>query len=243
MVPVEWVKDLIDGKNPETYKGNPYLLVNVAETDEPYPDFLERHIPGSVYISVNEFQNPADWSTKSDEELTRFACQNGITTDTTVIIYADGYTGASHILACVLEYMGVKDVRCINGSSYQWYVRGYPTESGNPPKRTVETFGARIPQNPDAIVKMDEAWAIVQGAQDAQLVDMRPWEQYSGQTSGYSYFDKGGRLPNVTWCAEPQYYLNPDETMGNPEEMLQHWKACGVDSQKRAVFYCGSGAW
>ena len=243
MVPVQWVKDLIDGKNPETYTGGPYRIFEVAETEEPYPQFVERHIPGAVYISVNEFQNEKDWSTKSDEELEVFAKNNGITVDTTVIIYAEGYTGASHVLACVLEYMGVRDVRCLNGSSYQWVIQNYETESGNPSKRPVESFGGKIPGNPRAIVKIDEAKKIVNLENDDQMVDMRTWEQYTGQTSGYPYFDGAGRLPNVIWCEDSYYYLNPDETMGNPEEILAHWKSCGIDLDKRVVFYCGSGAW
>lgn len=242
MVPVQWVKDVMDGKCPETYSGGDYRIFDVAETDDPYPEFVERHIPGSAHISVNEFQNSESWSTVSDEKLIEFACNNGITVDTTVILYAEGYTGAIHVLACVLEYMGV-DVRCINGSNYQWIWHGYETEAGNPPKVPVKSFGASIPEHPESIVKLEEAREITSKKQKAQMVDMRPWEQYTGQTSGYPYFDKAGRLPNVIWCSEEYYYLNPDETIGNPEEMLEHWKSCGIDLDERIVFYCGSGAW
>lgn len=243
VVPVQWVKDIIDGKKPEFYDGGPYKIFDVSETDEPYEEFVEAHIPGSVHISVNEFQKSPEWCTVSDEELEVFACNNGITVDTTVILYAIGYTGAIHVLASVLQYMGVKHVHCINGSSYQWLYQGYETEEGNPPKQRVESFGARIPQNPQEIVKIEEARLMTEGKTEDQLIDMRLWEQYIGATSGYPYVEKAGRLKNTIWCSDKDYYLNPDETIGNPEEMLKHWESCGVDLKKRAVFFCGAGAW
>ena len=139
--------------------------------------------------------------------------------------------------------MGVKHVHCINGSSYHWLNMGYETECGNNPKQKVESFGAAIPQNPREIVKIEEAKLLASGNGKDQLIDMRSWEQYIGKTSGYSYVEKAGRIPNTLWCAKEHWYLNPDETMGNPEEMLNHWKQCGIDLQKRSVFFCGAGAW
>ena len=120
---------------------------------------------------------------------------------------------------------------------------GYETECGNNPKQKVDAFGAVIPQNPSEIVKIKEAKLLASGNGEDQLIDMRSWEQYIGKTSGYSYVEKAGRIPNTLWCAKEHWYLNPDETMGNPEEMLNHWKQCGIDLQKRSVFFCGAGAW
>lgn len=242
-VPAQWVKKIIDGEPAEFYDGGPYKIFEVSETDEPCQEFLDGHIPGSVHISVNEFQREPEWSTVSDKELEQFACNNGITIDTTVIIYAMGYKGASQVLASVLRYMGVKNVHCINGSSYSWVFQGYESEKGNNPKQPVESFGAQIPQKPREIVKIEEARLITEKKSEDQLVDMRPWEQFTGETSGYPYIPKGGRLANTIWCAEKYYYLNPDETIGNAEEMLEHWKSCGIDLEKRVVFFCGSGAW
>lgn len=243
MVPVQWVKAVIAGEKPEHYDGGPFKIFEVSETDEPCEEFLEGHIPGSVHISVNEFQKAPEWCTVSDEELEKFACNNGITCDTTVILYAIGYTGASHVLATVLRYMGVKHVHCINGSSHHWLNMGYEVEYGNNPKKKVDSFGAIIPQNPREIVKIKEAKQMISGTSDDQLIDMRMWDQYIGKTSGYSYVEKAGRIPNTIWCAKDHWYLNPDETMGNPEEMLNHWAQCGIDLQRRSVFFCGAGAW
>ena len=243
MVPVQWVKAVMDGKNPEHFHGGRFKIFEVSETDEPCEDFINGHIPGSVHISVNEFQQEPEWCTVSDEKLRQFACDNGITKDTTVILYAMGYTGASHILATVLRYMGVEYVHCINGTSNHWLYMGYEIETGNHPKEPVEDFGAVTPGRKEEIVKIDEVKEFLLEKEEMQLIDMRSWEQYIGATSGYPHVKMAGRIPKTLWCAKEHWYLNPDETMGNPEEMVEHWKSCGVDPGKRMVFFCGSGAW
>ncbi|MDO4473968.1 MAG: rhodanese-like domain-containing protein [Eubacteriales bacterium] len=243
MVPVQWVKNVIDGKKTEFYDGGRYKIFEVSETEEPCKEFLEGHIPGSTHIWVNEFQKFPEQCMASDDVLEEFARNNGITVDTTVIIYAMGYTGASHLLALVLEYMGVKNIHCINGSSHQWLQQNYPVETGFAAKQPVESFGAKIPGNKNIVVKIEEAREIMLETHSDQLVDMRSWEEYTGVTSGYDYVERAGRIPNTLWCFKEHWYLNPDETMGNPEEMVDHWKECGIDLNKRNVFFCGAGAW
>ena len=49
------------------------------------------------------------WNRLSDDKLQKFAENNGITTDTTVVLYgADSMP--SFRVAAILKYMGVKDV-------------------------------------------------------------------------------------------------------------------------------------
>lgn len=244
-VPVQWVKNLMDGKDVPFYKGGPYRIFEVSETEEPPEEFLQAHIPGSTHIWVNEFQHFPEQKIASSEVLEAFAKRHGITADTTVITYAMGYTGASFLLAMVLRYMGVKNVVCINGSSHQWLRRGYPTESGYGTTEQSSTFLGDIPGHPELVVDLEQAKEVVRGtsSSNTQLVDMRSWEQYSGQTSGYDYVEKAGRIPTALWCERKHWYLNPDETIGNTEEMVQHWKSCGLDLHKRNAFFCGAGAW
>ena len=112
-----------------------------------------------------------------------------------------------------------------------------PKPSSSTSERSARLRGWRC------LESIEEAKLLASGNGKDQLIDMRSWEQYIGKTSGYSYVEKAGRIPNTLWCAKEHWYLNPDETMGNPEEMLNHWKQCGIDLQKRSVFFCGAGAW
>ncbi len=78
------------------------------------------------------------------------------------------------------------------------------------------------------------------------LVDNRTWEEYTGQTSGYSYLDKAGRIDGAVYdyaginnSSSMLYYRNIDNTMRNPDEILAMWKGAGIDTGKHLSFMCG----
>lgn len=244
LVPVSWIKELIDGGNPEHYTGKDYRLFEIS-WGGPGEAFLKAHIPGTVHIDSEEFEVGPEWIRVSDDKLEAFACENGITVDTTVIVYGMGSlgSGAAAKLAVVLKYMGVKQVCLLNGGMDAWLKAGYPTESGGNPKRPVVSFGGKIPADPSAIVDIDEAKEMLANPELGQVIDIRPWKQYIGEDSGYDYVPKAGRLPGSIWCYDKYFYVNPDGTMENADEMIATWKRFGVDLEKRMAFFCGSASW
>ena len=56
LVPASWVKDLIDGKKPESYTGKEFKVFEVSWGDETKsPDYLkDGHIKGAVHINTDE---------------------------------------------------------------------------------------------------------------------------------------------------------------------------------------------
>ena len=238
LVPPCWVKDLIEGKNPEHYIGKGFKIFHTywGPTDERY---LDGHIPGAVHIDTEEFEVGPEWIRTPDEELEKFAFANGITTDTTVIIYGDGDAK----LNTVLQYMGVERVCLINGGFRAWVRAGYPLETIDNPKESVECFGAKVPAKPDFIMDIDEVKSILLDGAKGAVYDIRTWSQFIGADSGYEYVFKAGRLPNSIWCFDPHFYTNPDGTMENKEEMLELWRKRGVDFSVRNGFFCGSASW
>ena len=207
--------------------------------------FLQGHIPGSVHIDREEFEIGPEWVRVSDEALKQFACNNGITVDTTVVIYGMDRLNASAAakLAVVLDYMGVRQVCLLNGGFSRWLEKGYPLERGKNPKRPVLSFGGSVPADPSALVDIDEAKRMLVDPSLGQLIDIRRWECYIGEETGYSYVPKAGRIPNTIWCHDPYDCMNPDGTMENAEEMVAWWRKNGVDPNRRMAFFCGSASW
>ncbi len=244
LVPASWVKELIDGKTPEHYTGKEFRLFEIS-WGKPGKAFLKAHIPGTVHIDSEEFEVGPEWIRVSDDKLEEFACRNGITVNTTVVIYGmeSLHGGAAAKLAVVLKYMGVKQVCLLNGGMDAWVKAGYPTESGESSKKAVLGFGGKIPADPSAIVDIDEAKKMLTDPSLGQVIDIRPWKQYIGEDSGYDYVPKAGRLPGSIWCYDMYFYTNPDGTMENVDEMLATWKKFGVDTKKRMAFFCGSASW
>lgn len=248
LVPASWVKDLIDGKKPETYKGKEYKIFEVSWGDETKsPDYLkEGHIKGAVHINTDEVEEGPLWNRISDDRLQKFAESSGITTDTTVVLYgADSMP--SFRVAAILKYMGVKDVRVLNGGTAKWKNAGYELEKTSNKKTAVASFGATVPANKGYIVDLPQAKEIIADKQGSKLVDIRSWDEHIGKTSGYDYIKPKGRPAGSVWGhagtdnSNLDDYRNVDNTMRNQDEIIAMWKEWGITPEQRLSFFCGTG--
>ena len=156
---------------------------------------------------------------------------------------------AAYRVAVVLRYIGVEDVRVLNGGLAAWTGAGYEVETTSNKPEPVKDFGATIPANPDLVDTQDELKSeILANPDKATLVDNRTWEEYIGETSGYSYHDKAGRIPGAVYgyagktdANSLEYFRNIDNTMRNFEEIVALWKEAGIDMDNHLSFMCGSG--
>ena len=247
LVPVSWVKDLIDGNKPEGYSGKEFKIFEVSWGEEKdSPDYLKKgHIKGAVHINTDDVEEGPVWNRFSDEKLKEFAKANGITVDTTVVLYGEDTTPAARV-ATILKYLGVKDVRLINGGTQKWIDAGYELEKESNPKQSVSDFGAEVPVNKDYIIDLDEVKKIYNDKATTTLVDVRNWDEYIGKISGYDYIKTTGRIEGALWGhagtkAGMDQYRNIDNTMLNEDEILKMWKDYGITPDKKLVFYCGTG--
>ena len=258
LVHPEWINRLINGENPETYPGRGYLLfhVNFGARWE----YAHNHLPGARYLDTNVLESEKDWNRRSPEELERALLDLGITSNTTVVLYGrdsrptmkDQHPGrkagqiAATRAAMILMYAGVKDVRLLDGGYDAWVSAGYPVEKqANLPSR-VGSFGVPIPQNPQYIVDLEEAKEILADPQ-GELVSIRSWHEFTGETSGYHYIGPRGRIAGAIWgnCGSDAYhmqnYRNYDNTMRNYHKIEANWSEVGITPEKRIAFYCGTG--
>ncbi|WP_291563966.1 MULTISPECIES: rhodanese-like domain-containing protein [unclassified Clostridium] len=248
VVPVSWVKDLVEGKKPETYNGNDFKIFEVSWGDETKsPDYLKvGHIKGAVHINTDEVEEGPLWNRLSDDKLIKFAEGKGITVDTTTILYGPDSTAAYRV-AAILKYLGVKDVRVINGGTEKWKASGYELEKESNKATPVGSFGVTTPANKGYIIDMPEAKEILADKQGSKLVDIRAWEEYTGKISGYDYIKPTGRPAGAVWghagtdSSSLQDYRNLDNTMRNKDEILAMWKEWGITPDQRLSFFCGTG--
>ncbi|MTI47557.1 MAG: sulfurtransferase [Firmicutes bacterium] len=241
LVPAQWVNEVIETNNNE--KDYKIFEVSWGEVSEAYK---AGHIPGAIHINTDEVEEGPMWNRKSDEELLDFALNNGINTDTTVIVYGADSTAASRV-AVILKYMGVKDVRLVNGGLKSWENAGFEIEKEENEKEAIDNFGADVPQNPNYIIDLAEAKELLADKENGRLVDIRSWEEYIGETSGYDYIDGKGRPEGAVWghAGTDPYHLqdfrNIDNTMRNESEILTMWEEWEITPDKNMAFYCGTG--
>jgi thiosulfate/3-mercaptopyruvate sulfurtransferase len=260
LVHTEWLRELLDGGQPEGFDGGRFLLfhVNFGVPEE----YEENHLPGALYLDTNWLEDPENiWQRRSPTELDQAVRSLGITSDTTVIVYGRdtegqanekwpgrraGQIAATRALA-ILRYAGVEDVRLLDGG-YDWWVRdGYPLETVQRQPTPVESFGVSIPQRPDFIVDIEEAKSILADQEGSALVSVRTWKEHVGKVSGYNYIGPAGRIAGDVWgnCGTDayhmQHYRTVDNTMRPYPEIAANWAEAGITEDKRVAFYCGTG--
>ena len=128
LVPASIVKLLLDGRLPETFEdARRVKFVEVSWGDE-NASYTKGHVPRSFHVNTDHFEPPPEWKLGDRDVLSRFATKYGFQADDTVIISGEDTT-ASYRLAVVLQYMGVRDARVLNGGFAAWKAAEYPIET------------------------------------------------------------------------------------------------------------------
>lgn len=245
IVPATIVNDILDGKKPETFENSKNIKIVEASWGEESEAYSKGHVPTSVHINTDTVEPPPQWMLASDEELAKFANDYGFTKDDTVIVTGPDVM-ASYRVAVVLRYIGINDVRVLNGGNNAWTSAGYELETKSNKPVAGNDFGATIPANPDLIDTQAELKEMLKDSNNV-LVDIRSWDEYIGKISGYSYHDKKGRIPGAVYgyagtsATTLEDYRNIDNTMRNADEIKALWKDAGIDTNKHLMFMCGSG--
>jgi 3-mercaptopyruvate sulfurtransferase SseA len=259
LVHVQWLAELLQGKQPEAAPRGRYLLfhVNFGVPEE----YQENHIPTAIYLDTNRLESSTDWNRRTPEELDEAVRALGITRDTTVIVYGRDTEGdakekwpgrrAGQIAACrtamILYYAGVNDVRLLDGGYDAWVQAGEPVETILRQATPVAAFGGNIPVRPEVIVDIDEAKQILADPEGSALVSVRTWKEHIGLVSGYNYIEPAGRITGDVWgnCGSDayhmQHYRNVDNTMRPYPEIASNWEITGILPSKWVAFYCGTG--
>jgi thiosulfate/3-mercaptopyruvate sulfurtransferase len=253
IVPAVIVKEIMDGKKPESFEQAGQIKIVEASWGEEKTSYLKGHIPGTFHINTDRIEpptttDPVMWMLADDKTLSDFALEFGFTKDDTVIVTAEEPL-ASYRIAAVLRYIGVEDVRILNGGTLAWTLAGYKleTERHDHPA-SVTDFGAIIPGAAGVIDTMAETKEGLQHPDTFTLVDNRTWQEHIGESTGYSYHKVKGRIPGSIYgyagvkdAYSMEYFRNPDKTMRNASEFLALWEKEGIDTTKHLSFMCGSG--
>ncbi|MRR52265.1 MAG: sulfurtransferase [Rhodocyclaceae bacterium] len=254
-----WVKKLIDYHKPGSTSVAPpeypydrnhkYLIFETQWGDLTYADaYKAGHIPGAVHSDSDTYENGYPrWFLLPDDELKAAAGRMGITADTTVVVYSDSAIFAAR-LWWILKYLGVQDVRMLNGGYSGWLASGYAGETAvNMPIPAV--YSGTV--NPAVIASVPYT-ASVYNTPSTWLADVRSGSEYAGIISGYSYLDAKGRIPGAIWAydgddASPAY-RDSDGTLRSYTEVRSMWRQLGITStvnpnlfDREVIFYCGGG--
>ncbi len=242
----EWINEVIQGKKPETYNNDKFMIFEVSWGPlDKAEKYKKEHITGSYHFDTDWVENGPLWNFSEPSVVEKNLLAAGITSDKTIILYSDDHSAAYRVFLA-LKWMGVKDVRVMNGNLSTWIDKGLTTENkiNEPSAETV--FGVATPVHPEYIVAMPEE-AIKMQKEGLKLISNRSWEEYIGEVSGYDYIPGKGEPLGAIWgfsgvdASNMSDYLDPDGTLRNPKEIFELWKGQNMLKGDKLAFYCGTG--
>ncbi len=202
-------------------------------------DYLKGHIPGAVYLHVENLQVPAKGVPDQAHDricLERLLGDNlSLSNPMGVILYSDRSNPNATLLAWTLDYLSHKKVGVLNGGYEKWISERFPTTREFPSLLPNKFFGKVIRET-----SAEKKWIkdrLV--AKNVVIVDARSPEQYSGEEGEEV---RKGHIPgakNIFW----ETTLEGEEVRvwKKKEDLEKLFAESGVTRDKEIVVYCRTG--
>lgn len=210
-----------------------------------YPDYLENHIPGATYVSLDEQLSShrpdqphlGRHPLPSVEEFQQTLRCLSVDEKSTVVIYDDASSLAAARAWWLFVWAGLTDVRVLNGGLAAWKEAGYELEHGPDTNERVPSSYAVTPSLPTT-----DAAGAAELARTGILIDSRATERYRGDNEPMD--PKAGHIPGA--INRPTTLNTPDGLWLSEDELRKAWNDLGVlDETGKATaevgVYCGSG--
>jgi thiosulfate/3-mercaptopyruvate sulfurtransferase len=180
---------------------------------------------------------PVGYRPISDADLSALLERSGIGPDTTVAFY--GY--AAYLGFWLLSAHGHLRSCLMDGPRDRWSEAGYGWTTDVPPEPASGPY-ALAPATEDLTTRGTVLELI--GDPDAVLVDVRSYEEYSGECFWPSGASEGGgragRVPGALWLPA-ELVRGPDGRLGDIAALRRLLLDAGVSPEYRVVVYCTIG--
>ncbi len=200
------------------------------------------HIPGAVHTTWHEFSDPhAAAKGLLDPDVGRLETKIralGISDDSEVVIYSNPFDnwGDEGRMYWMLEYLGHRNLRILDGGWVKWIDEKRPYEHG---VATPKPGNFKATPHPDLIVTKDELKKILKSQQaGVTIVDARSLEEYAGREM--PGIPRPGHIPsavNVPW----NLFLKGDATVKDPDSILAILQERAVEPDRPVICYCTGG--
>jgi thiosulfate/3-mercaptopyruvate sulfurtransferase len=205
------------------------------------PLYEAGHIPGAVYVDLDtelarhsephEGRHPLP----TVEDFQSAARRWRISTGETVVVYDDWNGLAAGRAWWLLRYMGVENVRVLDGALSAWTAAGHPLATGSEDRMSVTLGTITLSAGNEPVLTADDAAAL---AETGVLLDARAGERYRGETEPID--PRAGHIPGAI-SAPTSENLDDTGRFLDAETLREHYEALGVSVDRAVGVYCGSG--
>ncbi|MGV6871454.1 sulfurtransferase [Pseudochelatococcus sp. B33] len=231
LVSTEWLENNIENPN--------LRLVEVSVE----PGLFERgHIEGAQNVVWHtDLVDTVRRDIATREQFQELVRKLGIDKDKTVILYGDNNNWFAAWGAWVFDTYGI-DVKLLDGGRKKWEAEKRPLSTR---ATTVDASSIELPEaNTKIRARLADVLEVVEGKNDAVLVDIRSADEYSGKLfsapGSAELAVRAGHVPgaiNVTWSRA----VAEDGTFKSAEELKKLYSDAGIDGSKPIIVYCRIG--
>jgi thiosulfate/3-mercaptopyruvate sulfurtransferase len=202
-------------------------------------EYLEGHIPGArrldLEADLSDHDSPSSLGRHPLPDATRFAARLGavgIGTHDVVVAYDDGSSVPASRLWWMLDALGHRGVRVLDGGISAWRGAGLPLETGEQPP--LDPRPLQLAEAWHRTIDRDELW---ERLGSVTLLDVRAAERYRGEVEPVD--PAPGHIPTAL-NAPATANLGPDGLLRPPDALARSFAGLGVGSGE-VVVSCGSG--
>ncbi len=231
LVDTQWLADNLNNKD--------LKIVHVASWGGKKEHFDMKHIPGSVYLGIDQLMGVSRGSSTTPDKTKFEALMGalGVNNDSHVIIL--GGSGTNPFIAdafWLMKYFGHKKVSYLDGGVKKWMSEGRKT-SGKPTPIKNTKYSA----SPDSSIfaTADDLLQNINNSK-AVIVDVRSADEYTGKDTSVDN-KRTGHVPGAVHMEFYSSNLKQDGTFKSLQDLETSYEAKGVTKDREVIIYCQSG--
>lgn len=229
-IQMSFAQDIISVKEFLKIKKDPNVVLVSARKPV---DYKKVHIAGAININHKDLYKASPKSTlKSNTEIAKILGVKGLSNNNTIVLYDNGSGKYSGRMYWILKYLGVKNVKLLDGHMKAWRMARKPVTK-NPATRKATTFAAKV--NKNIIASIAQVKKASNNAA-AVIVDVRAADEFKGIKE--SKLPKG-HIPSAI-NLEFKKVLTSKGKLKSKEDLQALFTAAGITKDKEIILYCES---
>jgi thiosulfate/3-mercaptopyruvate sulfurtransferase len=206
----------------------------------------EGHIPGARNAPYGLFRGPSEnpGELVTEAHLTEVLRGLGLETGTPVVIVHQGSNqtdfGAAARVYWTLKSSGFDDLAVLNGGMNAWQEAKAPVETGSGPE--IAPSGITVTFSDEWLATRADVQAIVEGREEATLVDARPEAFWKGETK-HGAAARPGTIPQSRYFTHDRWFGADEPSLIKPDLVRQLAAENGFGQGDRLVSFCNTGHW
>lgn len=202
-------------------------------------EFEQAHIPGAVFMDLDELADhahPAPHMLPSLEQFASAASALGLSERDRIVVYDNSPLHSAARGWWMLRLFGAQNVAVLDGGMQKWLAEERPTESG---AATTPAASFTASFDSSAVVSKQQMLALL-GTSEREILDARSAGRFAGTEPEPRAEVASGHIPGSK--SLPQSLLFDERNCYKRGEALEAtFAASGVDLDKPLVTSCGSG--